>query len=312
MPVTNLIYQTLKFGFKILPFKKQFCLVLKNSGIKLPKRIYRELAFDGSFNTSIYGINFKLKNYKFTHHIIENDIFWLQEKAWEPTTIKLWIYLVRKSNTIFDVGANTGIFSIVAAAANKNSKIYSFEPIPRTFSWFQKNISANNFTTITAEQMALSDKDGYADIFDMGDDLPLNASLSSTYHQDEPKRVAIKVKTARLDTYIKNHQLQNIDAMKMDVETFEYYVLLGMGEFLKSFSVPMILEIFGQAQWDRVYPILKDVYAIFYIDEDTSKLREVDSYANIRLYNFLLLPKTTESSSVISLAQLKTDLPDLF
>lgn len=288
-----------------MPFKKQFCFLLKSTGIALPKKVYRELAFNGSFKTSIYGVNFKLNNYAFSHHIPENDIFWLNDKAWEPVTMKLWIGLAKNATIVFDIGANSGIFSIVAAAVNQNIQIYSFEPIARTFNCFQQNIQLNGFTNIVAEQMALSDKNGEVKIYDMGDDLPLNATLSDSFHEDEPNRVSYKVKTIRLDSYINRRNIQQVDVMKIDVETYEYYVLNGMGDYLKTFCPTIIIEIFGEAQWIKVYPMLKDMFVVFYIDEDNLKLRQVDSYDNIRLYNFLLLSEN-------KLAQLRIDFPDFF
>jgi FkbM family methyltransferase len=305
MKITHLIYSVFCFSYKILPFKKQFCFLLKSTGISLPKKVYRELAFNGSFKTSIYGVNFKLNNYAFSHHIPENDIFWLNDKAWEPVTMKLWIGLAKNATVVFDIGANSGIFSIVAAAVNRDIQIYSFEPIARTFNCFQQNIQLNGFTNIVAEQMALSDKNGEVKIFDMGDDLPLNATLSDTFHKDEPNRISYNVKTQRLDTFIRSHNILHIDIMKIDVETYEYYVLNGMGEYLKDFCPTIIIEIFAEEQWTKVYPILKDIYTVFYIDEDNLKLREVTSYNDIRLYNFLLL-----SESNVSLV--KNTFPELF
>jgi tRNA1(Val) A37 N6-methylase TrmN6 len=42
--------------------------------------------------------------------------------------LALWIKLCRQSETILDVGANTGVYALVAGAVNKKAKIFAFEP----------------------------------------------------------------------------------------------------------------------------------------------------------------------------------------
>lgn len=78
----------------------------------------------------------------------------------EPETVQ-WIETFFRSGEVFyDIGANVGAYSFVAAKFfNGNVKVYAFEPHPMTYNQLCKNIILNNCTdTITPLPLALSDK----------------------------------------------------------------------------------------------------------------------------------------------------------
>ena len=64
---------------------------------------------------------------------------------------------INKGDTVFDVGANIGIFSLwVYKACQENVFIYAFEPIPNTFQALEENIKRLNSTTIKTIPCGLS------------------------------------------------------------------------------------------------------------------------------------------------------------
>ncbi len=119
----------LKKVYSILPFKKEFFTLLKL--VYKPKEdIYKHLHFKGIINVQVDNEHsFKIKHYGFE---IENVIFWegLQD-GWEKVSIGLWIELCRRSTIIVDVGANTGVYSLIAKSLNSNAQVYAFEPVKR-------------------------------------------------------------------------------------------------------------------------------------------------------------------------------------
>ena len=96
--------------YNIIPFKKQFYYLLKMFW-RPPHSVYKHLHFKGLFTIDIEGYNLKLKHHGYH---IENEIFWSGLSGWEELSIELWIKLCKRSAVIMDVGANTGIFSLVA------------------------------------------------------------------------------------------------------------------------------------------------------------------------------------------------------
>ena len=59
---------------------------------------------------------------------IATALFWRGLKGFEYETISIIEKLLQSDNIFFDIGANTGIYSFIAAT--KVHKVYSFEPVP--------------------------------------------------------------------------------------------------------------------------------------------------------------------------------------
>src|SRR5258705_11326726 len=148
--------------YSIAPFKKELYSFIKFFGIP-PERIYKHLYFKGIFNIRTDGTSFKMYHYGYQ---LENDIFWNGlEGKWEKNSLKLWKELCKSSDVIFDIGSNTGIYSLLAKTVNKNAKVYAFEPVKRVYDKLLKNINLNRYHIETFE-IAISNYSGKATIYD--------------------------------------------------------------------------------------------------------------------------------------------------
>jgi hypothetical protein len=66
--------------------------------------------------------------------------------------------LVKNNDVIFDIGANIGWYSIHLSKKLTGANIYSFEPIPETFSKLKRNVELNKMDNINIVNIAFSDK----------------------------------------------------------------------------------------------------------------------------------------------------------
>jgi len=130
---------------------------------------------------------------------------------------------IKPEDTIIDVGANTGIFSIYAKKLY-GCKIIAFEPVPANFENFKKNIVLNGFSLEDFEihQVAITGKDG--DIINIG--TPTNNSgASSTFIQSDSSHFSIgytsECVTETLGKYINSTCVY----LKMDCEGGEYDII---------------------------------------------------------------------------------------
>ena len=65
----------------------------------------------------------------------------------EPKTIEWLNKFIKEDFVFYDIGANTGAYSLVAASImNKKGKVISFEPVPSTFIELCQNIAINKFS----------------------------------------------------------------------------------------------------------------------------------------------------------------------
>jgi FkbM family methyltransferase len=272
--------------YSSIPFKKEMFSILKFFYTP-SERIYKHLHFNGIFKVKIDS-----ENYFKIHHISkveENEIFWNGlYGGWEKKSIFLWTKLSKTSNIILDIGANTGLYGLVSQCVNPNAQVHCFEPINGVYDILEKNISKNNYS-IKSHKLALSDYNGKGKIY-----LPLGAELaySVTVNKNtlnESRVNEIDIDVMKLSTFIEQNKIENIDLMKIDVETHEVEVLNGMGYYLEKFKPTIIIEILS----DEIAAKLSDIfdglhYLYFNIDDKNNTIRRADRLAKSDYWNFLL------------------------
>jgi hypothetical protein len=64
---------------------------------------------------------------------IATEIYWYGMESYENETISAFRELLSISKTFVDIGANTGIYSLLAASKGNNMQVHSFEPVQRVF-----------------------------------------------------------------------------------------------------------------------------------------------------------------------------------
>lgn len=150
---------------------------------------------------------------------------------------------------IFDVGACEGEDSIKFSRRFPNSKIYTFEPLPKNCKIIQDNFFKYHIKNAKLTPCALSNKVGKA-LFHVSSGRPLNTNdkdwdygnkSSSLLPPEKTKDVhewlkfkrKITVKTEKLSTFVKKEGIKEIDFLYMDVQGAEMMVLEGAGKFIR-------------------------------------------------------------------------------
>jgi FkbM family methyltransferase len=232
------------------------------------------------------------------HHggTIENETFWNGLfKTFENDTGWVWTELCVISNVIFDIGANTGIYSLVAKTIHNDSKVYSFEPSNHTYTKLQQNNLVNKFDII-CEQIALSSHTGEQTFFDTPDHNQTSASLSpkklkewSGYSGDI---VEYKVKTMTLADYIEINNIKKIDLIKLDIEMHEPEAIKGLGKYLMAFKPIIIIEVLSQEVANELNNIIPlDNFDIFHLKEEKVAIKQKSFSVNPGLWNYIIIHK---------------------
>ena len=116
--------------------------------IKSNKKLYSRFSFAG--DVEIYSDSKRL----FLHchkDEISNSIYYSGVFGdFEGESLRLWkeCILSLKPKLILDIGAYSGIYSLIAALYSDKSIIHAFEPNKLTYKILEKNISLNAFTNI--------------------------------------------------------------------------------------------------------------------------------------------------------------------
>ncbi len=175
----------------------------------------------------------------------------------EKLTTQIFERVVRDGETVVDIGANVGYFTLLAARlVGKKGKVYAFEPEPRNFEVVLKNIALNGYDNVVPNQKAVSNKPGMVKLYLSKTDV--GAHTLREYHdhfQFDKSQFGefIEVEAVTLDGFFKGKE-HPIDIVKMDCEGSEMAVLLGMDKVIRNNpALKMFIEFYPAAITEMGY-----------------------------------------------------------
>lgn len=199
----------------------------------------------------------------------------LSTGTWEPFVASLFIKLAKKTQTIVDIGGNIGYFTLLSALhAQPKAKIFTFEPDTTNFKLLEKTIGENKLFNTTIEQRAVAQKSGQIRLF-----VDTNNFGDHRTYDSGDNRKSTPVKTTSLDDYFYSLSI-DLDLIKMDIQGFEYFALLGAKQLLKAKRIkiilselwPMGLQLAG-CDWQEVIKLLKQSgFSLWEIDEENKSV----------------------------------------
>ncbi len=159
---------------------------------------------------------------------------------YELGTTRLLRRLLERQHVFFDVGANIGYHTFLAAALLEGrGAVHAFEPWPAVFDDLQANARLNDFRCLEVHRAALADRDGERPLF-----LPEGPEwTTATLVPDGSGGACELVPAVRFDTYCGLRNIERVDVMKIDVEGAELQVLRGMGSLLSRWQPDLVLEV---------------------------------------------------------------------
>lgn len=152
---------------------------------------------------------------------------------------------LHQGDTFIDVGANIGRLSAVALGlVGQIGQVHSFEPTPRYCTLLSELAESNPKHRLVVNQCAAGDEAGRAKIALSRTNIGMNTLVPELLDADD-EREQVEVAVVRLDDYLKEHEIEKVDLIKIDTEGYEFFVLKGLQNFFSKTSCrpPIICEI---------------------------------------------------------------------
>jgi len=147
---------------------------------------------------------------------------------------------LRPGHVFFDIGANVGFFSLVAARlVGPSGCVYAFEPVARIARCVEAHAVRNRYPWIHVVEAAVGDVPGTAPLF--LSEHPGGATLSPGDAEDTSASVSISV--VSIDSLVATGAVPAPDVVKIDVEGAELDVLRGMVETLDRVRPVVVCEV---------------------------------------------------------------------
>lgn len=220
--------------------------------------LWKPLSF-GQYRRKVELRQARVKMLCDVRNLIQRQIYFFG--AYETEICEYWIKQAPAARTIFDLGANVGLYSLLASATNPRAVIHSFEPTPQIFEILSKNIELNQFKNIRLNQLCVGDEDGIAFLnFCHGDDQSNEGMNFITAHAAQN---TVEVQQVTLDKYCQQHGIPQIDLMKMDIEGGEYKALLGAQQLLADKAIKCIFMEMVEWSAKRAGNSIGDIKTLF-------------------------------------------------
>jgi len=126
-----------------------------------------------------------------------------------------------------DVGARYDVDYVDISKGNQIS-YYLFEANPKFYE--KLTLKLKGFEeAIVAENLAVGEKETNVDYFEDSESILKN----TTAVKNSKHKLGTSLKMIRLDRYFSNTPVKEIDFLKIDIEEYDYFALLGLGDLLK-------------------------------------------------------------------------------
>ncbi|NWG12613.1 MAG: FkbM family methyltransferase [Acidobacteria bacterium] len=188
---------------------------------------------------------------------VARSMWWEGWAGFEKPLPDLWLAFAENAKVVFDVGANTGFYSLLAASASSAAVVYAFEPFPPAHRWLAANVGLNRMADrIRIVPAAVSDTDGETELYVPGDDkgfVETGCSLSRAFRQDFAS--AVRVAVCTLDSYADRCCCGPVDLIKIDVESQEHRVLAGAERLVRECRPMIAIEVLKRGDCEALEKI---------------------------------------------------------
>jgi FkbM family methyltransferase len=142
---------------------------------------------------------------------------------------------VHPNSIFYDVGANVGIYSLLASMLVQHGKVFAFEPLPRNIRFIGEHLRLNRVKNVEVIPTAISDENGVAQF----------EAEETGYMGHLTSGAGISVQTAALDSLVQAGRIPPPNYIKMDVEGAETMALRGAIEILRQHRPILFLATHG-------------------------------------------------------------------
>jgi FkbM family methyltransferase len=167
--------------------------------------------------------------------------------VWEPEETAAFVAHVGPGMCVFDVGANVGYYTLLAArAVGASGRVFAFEPEPRNFALLSRSVAGNGFVNVRLHNAAVSSGPGSARLH--LDDANFGAHSFELGSVRTSSGRSVEVDAVALDGFLEEARDSAAGILvKIDVQGAEALVVEGARGLLALPRVTVFLELWPEA-----------------------------------------------------------------
>lgn len=217
------------------------------------------------------------------HYAYENLNYNCEQNGERTVLRRLQEQDIVSFNTLFDVGANVGDWSTIAAEFYPQARIHAFEPVREAYSKLRQQV--DDKPNIIPVNLGLSDKQGEQSFYCIPDAEGLSTCMNGfieRFYGSIPLEKLYPVSTG--DRYCEEEDIEVIDFLKIDAEGSDCLVLAGFDGMFREGRIRIVQFEYGYASIETKF-LLKDFYE-FFLARDMMVGKIYPSYVDFREYSY--------------------------
>ena len=144
--------------------------------------------------------------------------------------------MLKPGSICIDVGAHIGYYSLLFSRwVGQNGRVFSYEPVPYTHSFFERNLRRNRAFNVTLQRAAIGSRTGTVRMA-----CPNGGRLGWSTVSDSGD---MDVACTTIDSEISRFGLEHVDFIKIDTEGYEPQVLAGAEDALQRMRPKILFEV---------------------------------------------------------------------
>lgn len=145
--------------------------------------------------------------------------------------------MIEPGTVFYDVGANVGFYSLLAAAlVGPQGQVFAFEPLPRNVTYLRKHLELNRVSNVEILELAIAEQNGMASF--IPEPSGFMGRLSDTG--------CLPVAVASLDSLLEKGRLVPPHSIKIDIEGAELFALRGAATRIQQYRPLIFLATHGR------------------------------------------------------------------
>ncbi|SJZ53474.1 methyltransferase, FkbM family [Marinactinospora thermotolerans DSM 45154] len=189
--------------------------------------------------------------------VVAKELYWGGGRRPQPAddfAVRLFAAAARQAGVMFDIGAYTGLFTLVGTAVNKDLRVHAFEIVPEVYHALFDNCVRNRvLNRTTLHHVGVGDPGVTIGMPIRSGDSALPCFYSSELRFDD----GVPVGVVALDEFVDTVAPGTRTLLKVDVEGTEAEVFEHGREFLARHRPDILCEVLPQADAERLRALLE-------------------------------------------------------
>lgn len=185
----------------------------------------------------------------------------------EVTTTEIFSKELKKGMVCLDVGSNIGYFALLEREiVGDSGKVICIEPSPKIFEILKNNVTSQDISNIEFYNFACGDKDKhtkfvtskFSNLSQVIDDDIVNS------HESFIETNIVQIK--KIDTFVMENSISQIDFIRFDTEGYEEKIISGMHNTIMKFHPILSFELHRTILGDKkTIELLKKIQSYGYV-----------------------------------------------